>query len=38
MTVIGELLAEATTTKNTAMLKQLRATLDDYWRYHQKAR
>jgi hypothetical protein len=38
MAVIDELLAEATTAKNTALLEQLRAKLDDYWRYRQKSR
>jgi hypothetical protein len=35
MAVIDELLAEATTPKNTVLLEQLRAKLDDYWRYRQ---
>jgi len=32
MAVVDELLAKATTAKNTALLEQLRAKLDDYWR------
>jgi hypothetical protein len=38
MAVIDELLAEATTPKNTVLLEQLRAKLDDYWRYRQESR
>jgi hypothetical protein len=38
MAVINELLAEATTVKNTALLEQLRAELDDHWRYRAKSR
>jgi hypothetical protein len=38
MVVIDELLAEATSAKNTALLEQLRVKLDDYWRYRQKSR
>jgi hypothetical protein len=33
MAVIDQLLAEATTAKNTALLEQLRGELDDHWRY-----
>jgi hypothetical protein len=36
--VVDELLAEATIAKNTALLEQLRAELDDYWKYCQKSR
>jgi hypothetical protein len=38
MAVIDELLAEATSAKNTALLEQLRAKLNDYWSYRQKSR
>jgi hypothetical protein len=38
MAVIDEFLAEATTAKNTALLEQLRAELDDHWRYRPKSR
>jgi hypothetical protein len=38
MAVIDELLAETTTAKNTALLEQLGAELDDYWRYRPKSR
>jgi hypothetical protein len=38
MAVIDELLTEAATAKNTALLEQVRAKLDDYWKYRQKSR
>jgi hypothetical protein len=38
MAVIDQLLAEATTAKNTALLEQLRATLNGYWRHRPKSR
>jgi hypothetical protein len=38
MAVIDELLAEATTAKNAALLEQLRAKLDNYWKHRPKSR
>jgi hypothetical protein len=37
MEVIAELLAGASTAKNTARLEQLRVKMDDYWRQRPKS-